>query len=62
MLEPGQYKQDILRKALHNLLRQKDYHIAPPTKKNIMVIKEYSRILKNRQVSNYSWKKGLIKE
>ena len=62
MLEPVHYKQDILRKVLHNLLRQKDYHIALPTKKNLMVIRGYTKTHKKKQVSNYSWKKGLTKE
>lgn len=35
----------ILKKALDNLLRRKTYHVATPTKKNEMLIKEYERIL-----------------
>jgi hypothetical protein len=62
MPEPTSYKPDILRRALDNLLRRKAYHMAPPSKKNIMVLKEYSRILKNKQLSHYTWKKELTKE
>ena len=35
----------IFRKALGNLLKRKDYHVAAPTKKNDMLRSEYTRIL-----------------
>lgn len=36
---------EIFKKALGNLLKRKDYHIAAPTKKNQMLRSEYTRIL-----------------
>jgi hypothetical protein len=35
----------ILKQAMNNLLKRKDYHIAHPTKKNEMFRKEYTKIL-----------------
>ncbi len=61
MLEPLPYKRALLKEALNNLIGQKDYHIAPPTKKNIMVHREYAKILRRKQLKNFTWKKGPIK-
>jgi hypothetical protein len=39
------YDTIIYKKALSKLLKRKDYHQAPPTKKNVMFMKEYNKIL-----------------
>ena len=36
---------EIFKKALGNLLKRKDYHIAAPTKKNQMLRSEYTKLL-----------------
>jgi hypothetical protein len=38
------YDREIFKSALRNLLKSKDYHVAAPTKKNKMLIREYTRI------------------
>lgn len=44
-LNSKKYDAVIFKKALGNLLKRKDYHQAPPTKKNVMFMKEYKKIL-----------------
>jgi hypothetical protein len=36
---------ELFKKALGNLLKRKDYHVAAPTRKNEMLRREYTRIL-----------------
>ncbi len=46
---PSRYQNsDLYKKALSNLLKRKEYHIASPTKKRKMLMEEYSRILKKK--------------
>ena len=48
---PPAFKYDgLFKKALNNLLRKKDYHVAPPTKKSKMLVEEYSRLLKKKDL------------
>lgn len=51
-LHEMQYDPKIYKKALDNLLKLKTYHMAPPTKKNKMLKKEYQKILNNIKVKN----------
>ncbi len=39
-----EYSREILRMALNNLLKQKCYHVAAPTLKNKMLMRECARI------------------
>ncbi len=41
---------EIFKKALGNLLKRKDYHVAAPTRKNEMLRSEYTRILNKEKV------------
>ncbi len=47
---------EIFKKALGNLLKRKDYHIAAPTRKNEMLRSEYTRIL-NKEKGLYGKEK-----
>ncbi len=39
---------ELFRKALSNLLKKKEYHIAPPSKKKEMLSQEVERLSKER--------------
>ena len=45
---------DIFKKALGNLLKLKNYHVAAPTKKTRMLRREYSKILDREKTERIS--------
>lgn len=48
------YDPDIFKKALGNLLKLKNYHVAAPTQKTKMLKREYSRILNSEKTERIS--------
>jgi len=44
ILKKEYYPSEICTKALHNLLRRKEYHIAPPIEKDQLIMQECARI------------------
>ena len=51
---PKFYDPEIFKKALGNLLRQRGYHEAPPTKKNELLLREYRKILDKKMSDTHS--------
>ena len=49
-LHRKEFVSEIFKKALGNLLKRKDYHVAAPTKKNEMLRREYTRILNKDKI------------
>jgi hypothetical protein len=43
-LKEEHYTSEIIIKALHNLLRRKEYHLAPPLEKDKLIMQECARI------------------
>jgi len=52
VLHIDQHDPEIFKIALEKLLKRKDYHVAPPTEKNNMFMREYKRILNKEKVRN----------
>jgi hypothetical protein len=51
-LQIEQHDPKIFRIVFEKLLEGKDYHIAPPTEKNTMLIREYKKILNKEEIRN----------
>jgi len=52
VLQIDQHDPEIFKIALEKLLKRKDYHVAPPTEKNNMLMKECKRIVNKEKVGN----------
>jgi len=44
-LHQTEYDRKLIKEALGNLLKQKDYHLAPPIKKNTLLMRECLRLV-----------------
>jgi len=45
-----EYDQTLIKEALGNLLKRKDYHLAPPIKKNTLLMRECLRLVKMKKI------------